>query len=140
MIIVDMFNYHCEKKDQTCWFYEPNEALFVVIAQRNISKGEPISVNYGTKSSSRYLHYYGFIPENNIYESVPIDLKLHKEDPLLEEKKRILNISIMEVKRLEFAIKENLSLNKNDKIMSYLRFIEHNGDSKALSIVFFFEK
>jgi hypothetical protein len=134
-----MFNYHTEKRDQTHWYYEPNEQAFIIIAQQPISKGEAISVNYGTKSSSRYLHYYGFIPENNIYESVPIDLQLHKEDPLLKEKQRILNIDTVEIRRLEFSMKENWLLNKNDKVMSYLRFIEYEGDSKILSTVFFFK-
>lgn len=137
---VDMFNYHCEKKNQTYWCYVSAEQAFTIVAQKNISKGEVISVNYGTKCSSRYLHYYGFIPENNLHESVPISLKLHKDDPLLEEKQRMLETDTMELRKLEFAVSDCWPLNKNDKVMSYLRFIEYKGDPKALSNVTSYEE
>lgn len=130
-----MFNYHYEKRGQTYWQYIQAEQCFIITAQISIRKGESISVNYGTKSSSRYLHYYGFIPENNTYEYVPIQLKLRKDDPLLKEKQQILRIDTMEIKNLNFAIKDHWSTNKSDKVMCYLRFIEYKGDVTTLSKV-----
>ena len=132
-----MFNHHIEKNDQTSWHYVPTEKCFAITAREEIVAGEAIAVNYGSKCSSRFLHYYGFIPDNNTYESVPIEIALDKADPLLAEKLKIIgneptNLSIRE---LPFFPESAYLCCENDYVMSYLRFVVYSDNPLRLHAV-----
>eukprot|EP01022_Parablepharisma_sp_SALTPOND_P035971 TRINITY_DN971_c0_g1_i1.p1 TRINITY_DN971_c0_g1~~TRINITY_DN971_c0_g1_i1.p1 ORF type:complete len:476 (-),score=32.41 TRINITY_DN971_c0_g1_i1:16-1443(-) len=130
--LADMFNHYIEKRDQTTWRYVPDEKSFVVIAKKDIKQGEVISLNYGAKPSSQFLHYYGFVPEYNEYESVPIPLALNKTDPLLEVKQNLIG-NKLETLRLQCFPEASQFCYSNYKLMSYLRFIEYKGYPQQLS-------
>eukprot|EP01022_Parablepharisma_sp_SALTPOND_P013754 TRINITY_DN1846_c1_g1_i13.p3 TRINITY_DN1846_c1_g1~~TRINITY_DN1846_c1_g1_i13.p3 ORF type:complete len:166 (+),score=4.34 TRINITY_DN1846_c1_g1_i13:616-1113(+) len=130
-----MFNHHIEKNNQTSWHYVPDEKSFVVVANENIKPGEEIAVSYGIKSSSRFLHYYGFVPEHNNHESIPIPLVLNKADPLLETKEKLVGEKL-EIRTLQFFPEADYVCYSNDKVMSHLRFIEFKGDPQRLNAVF----
>ena len=136
LLMIDMFNYSIDNHNQTYWHYISMEKSFIVVAKENIKKGEEIFVDYGTKCSSRFLQYYGFIPENNKYEYVPIALKLDKDDSLLKDKQKILGIDTIEIRELRFSLCKDWPHHKNDKVISYLRLIEYKGDPKNLNTVY----
>jgi len=52
--------------------YEYNDTLsvFVMTAKRDIMKGETIYISYGNKGNSKYFLYYGFILEDNPYNTI----------------------------------------------------------------------
>lgn len=78
------------------------------------------------------MHYYGFIPENNNYISVPIKLVFDKNDPLLDIKQKILGINTLEIRSLPFFPDLDYLGSQNEKVMSYLRLISFEGNSSAL--------
>ncbi len=91
-------------------------------------------MNYGTKCSGRFLHYYGFLPATNSYESVLLDLVLAPADPMLVAKKLVADSLVL--RRLPFFPDADYLCYPNDKVMSYLRFIEFSGDVALLNQVF----
>jgi len=131
-----MFNYHIDKQGQTSWFYSDKDKAFLVVANTEIQKGEVIAVNYGYKESSRILHYYGFIPEDNPYECVIIPIIFNKEDPNLTIKQKLMKTTKMELRNVKFYNEgSNLSF-KNYKVLCYLRFIEFTENPTYLQAVF----
>ena len=84
----DMFNHN--RPSQTTWSYSNELKGFVVEATKEIKKGDQIYFSYGRKCNSRFLLNYGFCLENNTENEISFNVTMREDDPLLEQKKKLL--------------------------------------------------
>ena len=75
------------------------------------------------------------MPNNNTYESVPIPLSLNKDDPILKEKQKLLGFDKLDIRTIQCFPFHDYMNSTNEKILSYLRFIEYAGEPHKLSAV-----
>jgi len=81
---------HDSRLKQLTYEYNNDLKAFTFVAEKDIAKGEPVYISYGTKCNSRFFLHYGFIYENNQANTVAITLYLDKNDPLYDAKLGII--------------------------------------------------
>mmetsp|Transcript_31311 Transcript_31311/g.52361 ORF Transcript_31311/g.52361 Transcript_31311/m.52361 type:complete len:678 (+) Transcript_31311:58-2091(+) len=65
--VVDMFNHQSNSPADVSYNYFANQ--FELRAGRNYRAGQQVFISYGKQSNDRLLQYYGFVEENNPYDS-----------------------------------------------------------------------
>ena len=72
------------------WFIDDEQKNIVLRAERALTKGEEITISYGSKSNEELLYLYGFALPNNPNDRVTLPVSLAPDDPLLDEKLTLL--------------------------------------------------
>lgn len=89
--LVDMFNdgipWNC------AWGWSADGEFFELKADSPIPQGKELRDTYGAHSNLYLLRHYGFVHEHNPNNEVMVPLELPKDDPLMDEKRRLLGIS-----------------------------------------------
>ena len=80
----DLFNH--EFNCSTAWNYDFDKEGFVIETQDEYQRNNEICIDYGYKSNIKLLLGYGFALENNPYDEYIFDLKLKKNDSILNKK------------------------------------------------------
>lgn len=127
----DMFNYKY-MADMTNWTFSAEKNAFLVKAKQHINAGEEIYVYYGNKPNSNFFQFYGFVIEDNENDEVILKFSINPDDKLRTEKMEILKKSSSEIK---FKTTIKIEDKKFDELMSYLRFINFEGDAMTLKNV-----
>ena len=122
----DMLNHRCPQ--QTSWEYKEEYKAFVIDTKESIPRGDEIYDSYGRKCNSRFFMNYGFILEGNTDNEVPIKIPLDEDDPLYPAKIKIIEYS--DPKTIRVA--ENVNDKHIVDFMSYVRFVEFEGDPMVL--------
>ena len=79
------------------------------------------------------MFYYGFLIENNRKNAVYIKLYHNRSDPLEGKKTSMVGFSYGNcIKTFKYFEDFKDSLEKNNKFLGYLRFLQYSGDLKAI--------
>ena len=85
--------------------------------------------SYGKKCNSRFFLNYGFINLNNDANEVPMLVYLNKNDQAFDVKLKLIN----ETKPFtKFRVVENLDERVMTEFISWVRFVEFDGDMAQL--------
>lgn len=87
----DMLNHQRPKETQ--WSYTDDREGFIIEAQEDIKRGQQVYDSYGKKCNTRFLLNYGFINLNNDANEFPLVVRLKPEDPLFEQKRKMIKES-----------------------------------------------
>lgn len=68
--IADMVNHNEASAPAFRWNEE--EQVFELFSPVSVPRGGEVSISYGEVNNAHLLHYYGFIPGSNVFNSVPI--------------------------------------------------------------------
>jgi hypothetical protein len=68
--IADMVNHNEASAPAFRWNEE--EEVFELFSPVSVPRGGEVSISYGEVNNAHLLHYYGFIPGSNVFNSVPI--------------------------------------------------------------------
>jgi histone-lysine N-methyltransferase SETD3 len=86
--------------------------------------------SYGKKCNSRFFLNYGFINLNNDANEVPLIVFLNKEDPGYDIKMKLINEQTKY--HIKFRVVENLEEKVMQEFLSWLRYVEYDGDLALL--------
>ena len=112
--IIDMLNH--QKNPGTRW--GSHLTGMAITAKRAFKQGEPVPDTYGEKNTTRYFNSYGFIIDNHETDDCSITVHLNYQDPLYDNKFRLLGGHRFEEFALRACYNETL---KN--CLAYLRFV-----------------
>ena len=71
--------------------FDPQHAIIKVIAMQDIEDKEPLTLNYGNHTNLDMLLNWGFCERNNPKTAVELHTALDEQDPLYEEKKKLVD-------------------------------------------------
>ena len=72
------------------WFLADDKQNIILRAERQLHPDEEITISYGSKSNEELLYLYGFALPNNPNDRVTLPVSLSPDDPLLQEKLRLI--------------------------------------------------
>ena len=75
------FDSHKDKEKGLC---------FKMYAQRDIKRGEELTDSYGNECNFQLFYTYGFVLTGNEHNKASFDIPFNPEDPLLEEKEKLI--------------------------------------------------
>ena len=84
--VIDMFNHNSNSNAEASFNYFSGS---FELRTDSYGKGDQVYINYGKQSNDRLFQYYGFIEENNPYDSydfgaTPLELILKYSDKIAE--------------------------------------------------------
>ena len=85
----DFVNHSCTAGSHLDW--SPEQKAVTLRCEQNYAAGEQVLASYGQKTSGELLLSYGFVPEDNPFDSVQLTLALDKDDSLFQLKQRVLS-------------------------------------------------
>lgn len=68
--IADMVNHN--EGSEPAFRWDDQQQAFELFSPLSVPRGGEVSISYGEVNNAHLLHYYGFIPGANVYNSVPI--------------------------------------------------------------------
>jgi hypothetical protein len=71
--IADMVNHNEASAPAFRW--DEEEEAFELFSPLSLREGEEVCISYGEVNNAHLLHYYGFVPASNTFDSVPITEK-----------------------------------------------------------------
>lgn len=120
-----------KRPKQTNWSYSDEKQGFVIDANENILKGEPVYDSYGRKCNSRFLLNYGFIVEDNDANEVAVKAHFRDNDNYIKIKESLTD-QRLQVKT--FRILANLDEAVVKDFFGFVRFIMID-DIKLLNVL-----
>ena len=124
----DMMNHMRPTQAQISYSEKKNGVI--IEACQDIREGEQVFCTYGAKTNSGLFMNYGFIPFENADNEVPIAVPLNIEtDPFYDIKMELLHQPLV---YRTFALVDDLSAESMQKLFSWLRFVEFDGDASRL--------
>eukprot|EP00891_Asterochloris_glomerata_P000471 jgi/Astpho2/471/fgenesh1_pg.00011_%23_55_t len=84
----DFVNHSCTAGSHLDW--SPEQKAVTLRCEQNYAAGEQVLASYGQKTSGELLLSYGFVPQDNPFDSVQLTLALDKDDSLFQLKQRVL--------------------------------------------------
>jgi len=109
-----------KRPKQTNWSYSDEKGGFIIEANENIGKGEPVYDSYGRKCNSRFLLNYGFIVEANDANEVAVKVYFRENDNLIKMKESLMDQKIL---AKNFRIMANLEENSVKDLFGFVRFV-----------------
>jgi len=101
----------------------------VIDALEDVKRGEQIYDSNGKKCNTRFLLNYGFINLNNDANEFPFKIQLETADPLWSQKNELLGTAMS---KRTYRIMADFTEDQTYRWLSYLRFIEYDGDMMIL--------
>ena len=120
---LDLLNH--SDKNNTHWFYDEKKNGYILIAIRDIEKGEEITDSYGKYYNSLLYRTYGFVIPGNSYHDI-VNIKIDKESfsldiDSIETKIGYMFEKLVKTKNFEFnEAKKYILYSLNDKKNYYL--------------------
>lgn len=88
--------------------------------------------SYGKKCNTRFLLNYGFINLNNDANEFPLVVKLKPEDPLFEQKRKMIRESN---NCRTFRVMTDFQESVMPKFLSFLRFVEFDDNINVFHLM-----
>jgi histone-lysine N-methyltransferase SETD3 len=109
----------------TRWALSADEQFFEVHVTEPIARGQEVLTTYGSRHNLHLLVQYGFVHEPNEHDEVMLIFSLLLEDPLTEEKQRLLKLSNPHEPR-SYKLPRKFDPKLMGEVLSFLR-IAHAG-------------
>ena len=109
-----------KRPKQTNWSYSDEKGGFVIEANENITKGEPVYDSYGRKCNSRFFLNYGFIVEGNDANEVSVKVYFRENDNLIKMKEQLID---QKITAKTFRIMASLEENVVKDFFGFVRFV-----------------
>ena len=134
-----MFNYKYGS-NMTYWEYDETTNEFIVTATEVIKQGQEVRsplhlqifVSYGKKASSKFLLFYGFVPEENDKNVVEFPIFFNSTDSLKQLKEKAV---ACETNPRLLKANANTDDTLFQELISYLRFVEFTGTPEDFTAV-----
>ena len=120
----DLFNHR--RPRTTHWAYEDDQNAFVVSSIENMGPEIEVFDSYGRKCNARFLLNYGFTIEDNEDDEIKIVLNLNNNDPLYNEKVKVLGSS------KKFTLVRNCRDEQSLLFFSWIRLMEYKDNIKGV--------
>lgn len=109
----------------TGWDLSEDEQSFEFHVAEPIARGQEVLTTYGSRHNLHLLVQYGFVHEDNEHDEVMLIFSLPLEDPLTEEKQRVLKFSSPHEPR-SYKLPRKFDPKLIAQVLSFLR-IAHAG-------------
>ena len=109
-----------KRPKQTNWSYNDEKGGFIIEANENITKGEPVYDSYGRKCNSRFFLNYGFIVEGNDANEVSVKVYFRENDNFIKMKEQLID---QKITAKSFRIMASLDENVVKDFFGFARFV-----------------
>jgi histone-lysine N-methyltransferase SETD3 len=118
--LMDMFNDSMPRNSR--WSWSDEGQCFEMTTQSPVARGQEFLTTYGNKSNLRLLFHYGFLHQENSANEVLVSFGLRPEDPLAEQKQRLLGLADPSQQRA-FKLELALFTPALTELFSFLRVV-----------------
>jgi histone-lysine N-methyltransferase SETD3 len=127
--LLDIFNdglpWNC------AWGWSTDGQFLEVKADSPIAQGKELRTSYGAHSNFYLLRHYGFVHEHNPNNAVMVPLELPKDDPLMDEKRRLLGLTDLSSQHC-FSLPLKPDAQRIIELFSELRILHAQAEELAL--------